>query len=64
MSLFKKQQAFCMVCGTPFLSAYGTGRDGCYGSTCSDECRQEWDWRYTLYVMGRDYYLDPKREDA
>ena len=46
-----------MICGTPFLSDYGRMKNG---STCGQGCLQEWDWRYTLYVMGKDYYPDPK----
>lgn len=59
MSLFKKQKAFCMICGTPFLSDYSRMKNG---SICSRECLQEWDWRHTLCIMGKDYYLDPKLE--
>ena len=58
MSLFKKQKAFCMICGEPFMSNYGKGLKS---STCSEECLQEWEWRHTLYVMGKNYYPDPKK---
>ena len=55
---FKKQKAFCMICGEEFLSDYGRMKNG---SICSMECLQEWDWRHTLFIMGKDYYEDPKK---
>jgi hypothetical protein len=51
-TVFKKQKAFCMICGREFLSDYSIMKNG---SLCSKECFKEWQWRYTLYVMGKDY---------
>ena len=54
----KKQKAFCMICGKPFMSNYDRMKNG---SLCSKECLQEWNWRYTLFVMGSNYSIDPKK---
>lgn len=58
--MFRKQQAFCMICGQQFLSDYNTMKNG---SLCSRECLHEWDWRYTLYVMGKEYRQDIRNQD-
>ena len=54
--IHKKQKAFCMICGNKFLSDYGRMKNG---SLCSRKCLREWDWRYTLYVLGQEYREDP-----
>ena len=43
MAYFKKQKAFCMICGQLFESDYGRMKNG---SLCSMECLYEWQWRY------------------
>lgn len=50
MSLFKYQPGYCCVCG----------QQGNYRMegpiVCSETCRDEYGWRETLYIMGKEYY--------
>jgi hypothetical protein len=52
MSLFKSQKLICCICGKDFLSDFRTYG----GSCCSSSCKEEYEWRKTLYIMGEDYH--------
>ena len=51
MALFEKQPMKCCVCGQDFMTDFTY----CGGYCCSPECRQEYEWRHTLYVTGEKY---------
>ena len=53
MTLFKKQPGFCCVCGKEGLFAPSSM------GFIHDNCITEYQWRDTLYVLGKEYY---KRE--
>lgn len=60
MSIFKKQKAFCIICGIEFESDYSSMKSG---SCCDMNCLREHEWRHTLCIMGKDYYPNPKLEE-
>lgn len=55
MALFRNQPGFCANCGKP--GEYEV-RHECM-SVCSRECSENMRWKYTLYIMGKDYYPRP-----
>jgi hypothetical protein len=59
MSLFKKQPAYCSMCGLKDDYEFDRTRP----IICSEDCWEEFNWRYTLHVMGKDYYPKPKKEN-
>ena len=60
MSLFSKQRCFCPACGAK-LEREIEKRPG-YDNFCNMACWIEWEWRYTLSTMGKEYYPDPQRK--
>ena len=61
MPFFTEQPCYCPACG--FYNKRrlaGPSSDG----LCGPKCRQEWEWRTFLSMMGKDYYTDPKRGAA
>ena len=59
MSLFSKQKLFCNICGKEVEEEYDKiiGRN-C--KVCSTECLEEFRWRDTLSMLGKEYR--PKAE--
>ena len=58
--LFRKQPGFCSVCGKEGEYEYAsTAHGGSVAKVCSQACNEEANWRYTLYVMGKEYYPRP-----
>jgi hypothetical protein len=53
MSLFKKQPMVCCMCGQRFMSDFNL-YGGC---VCSLDCLEEFQWRKTLYIMGKTYEI-------
>lgn len=53
--LYKKQAAFCPICGQKDEYEFSMSRP----ITCSKGCYAEYEWRYVLYVMGKEYYSKP-----
>ena len=51
MAIFKKQDLICCVCGNHFNSDFNF----CGGYVCSQLCKEEYNWRKTLYTMGEEY---------
>jgi hypothetical protein len=49
--MFKKQKIICCICGLEFNSDFNY----CGGYVCSPECKDEYEWRKTLYIMGKEY---------
>lgn len=60
ISLFTKQPGFCCICGKPGKFALHDYTIPC----CSDTCRQEYQWRKTLFLSGREYYPFPRKEQC
>lgn len=58
MSPYSEQEQFCRACGTKFHAQLVSGyaSRGC----CSKDCFEEYNWRETLSIMGKDYYPQPK----
>ena len=54
--MFKKQKIYCSICGKEFLTDFSY----CGGFVCSIKCKEEYNWRKTLYISNKDYY---KKED-
>ncbi len=54
---YKKQKLNCCICGQIFESDFQTNGGFC----CSWGCRQEYNWRSTLYIIGEEYR--PKEEE-
>jgi len=59
MSLFRNQPGYCSVCGDP--GEYPVKKNA--PLVCGDSCRKELERRYTLYVMGREYYPREQKEE-
>ena len=57
MALFEKQPVFCSNCGKSTMEVVESRR----WITCSNECREELDWKSTLSTMGKEYY--PKKKE-
>lgn len=51
MSLLKKQLIKCCICGIEFATDFTY----CGGYVCSPECRKEYEWRKTLFILGEQY---------
>jgi len=53
--LFSKQKWFCNVCGVEQFSYLNPNR---YvgAMLCSPACSQEFEWRRTLAILGKEYY--------
>lgn len=58
MSFFKEQRAYCAVCGQEDLHRLSNHRP----ILCSKACYDEYEWRYTLCVRGKDYYPRPETD--
>lgn len=58
MSLFTKQPGFCPVCGAAGEYRFSPTFQS-PSTVCSDSCRDEWNWRWTLSTMGKAYYIKP-----
>lgn len=56
--IFKKQPGFCQVCGKPIEGSHDYGQR----MVCNTDCLLEAEWRATLYILGRDYYPDPRKK--
>ncbi len=54
-------EVFCPVCRQPFDWQHGYGRN-C--RCCSKACYAEFDWRYTLSILGKPYEPRKTLEDA
>ncbi len=57
--IFSKQPCYCPTCGKfdeRNLSAPG------WGMYCGKECREEWNWRETLSILGKEYYKEETNE--
>jgi hypothetical protein len=61
MSLFSKQKLFCNICGKEIEEEYNQiiGRN-C--RVCSEECLDEFRWRDTLSMLGKEYRPRNKEE--
>jgi hypothetical protein len=52
----KRQLLKCCICGREFESDFRY----CGGYCCSPPCKEEYEWRKTLYICGVEYR--PKNE--
>lgn len=55
---FKKQEIYCCICGKKFMTDFSY----CGGFVCSITCKEEYNWRKTLYISGVDYYSKPEEK--
>lgn len=55
------QKMHCTICGRqyPWTCNYGFSKS----RTCSRECSEEFNWRETLSIMGKEYYSHPTESD-
>jgi len=51
MSLFANQPMICCICGKEFN--FGFNYHGV--PACSNHCWDEYQWRRTLFIMGKEY---------
>jgi len=64
MPIWGKVELFCCVCGVKFECSVGSTVKGYFQQACcTRECLQEKDWRYTLSVLGKAYYPDPRTKE-
>lgn len=56
---FQKQPGFCGVCGKEGQYEYNSPKGP---ALCSTACYEEASWRYTLYVLGKPYYVKQQPE--
>ena len=54
--LFSKQLIHCVNCG---VAIYRVVVDRTV-QFCSEECREMFDWKHTLSIMGKAYYPKPE----
>jgi hypothetical protein len=57
MPMLSRCDVLCCICKTPLDWHKRYGREGC---CCSRECHDEFEWRRTLAIMGKEYR--PKEE--
>lgn len=57
--MFSRNDVRCCICqeGMDYQQRYG--RESC---CCSQACWNEFEWRQTLSILGKEYYPDPKKE--
>lgn len=60
MSFFSTQKMYCTICGSQYAWACNHGFTN--SRTCSVDCHREFEWRETLSMMGRSYYLQPSKQ--
>ncbi|MFW9878243.1 MAG: hypothetical protein ACFFG0_34615 [Candidatus Thorarchaeota archaeon] len=60
--MFTKQTMYCNCCGTKMfvVPSKAVGREY---RCCSLECANEMDWRWTLSILGKEYYPRPEEEN-
>lgn len=54
VSLYSKQKLFCNICGTEIFENL-INMIGRECKVCSAECLEEYQWRYALSLMGKEY---------
>lgn len=57
--LFCEQPAYCLNCGKPFMTNFQFYK----GTVCSEVCGKEMQWKETLYIMGKEYYTKPVKDE-
>lgn len=57
------QKGYCRVCGTEMLWNVDHSIPYAHLGVCGKECCQEYHWRETLSICGKDYYPDPRKEE-
>lgn len=57
--MFRTQPLFCNNCGAPYEGRPARVHEG-GGGACSEACRRELEWKWTLYLMGKPYYPQPR----
>ena len=58
--MFSYMKTYCSICRGDMD---GMKRYGKEAHCCSKECFDEWKWRETLAIMGRQYKPKPKEEE-
>lgn len=58
--MFSNQKGYCRVCGAEMLWNVGSSIPYSGLGVCGKECCQEYHWRETLSILGKEYYPDPK----
>lgn len=59
--MYSYMKVYCPICREPFNGMEGYGRIDAT-RCCNKECYQEWEWRKTLAILGKEYYPDPRKE--
>ncbi len=54
MSIYSVQKMYCTVCGGQYAWTVNHGYPK--SRTCCKECNEEFNWRETLSIMGKEYY--------
>jgi hypothetical protein len=62
MSLYSVQKMYCTVCGGTY--AWTCNHGWPKSRACSRECHEEWAWRETLSIMGKEYYPQEKAREV
>lgn len=57
--MFSKQKFYCQSCGKEMFVAINAAYGAKY---CNQECCDEYHWKETLSIMGKEYYPKPKKE--
>lgn len=56
---FSKQLVYCPICRQEMDGMKGYGRTA---NCCGKKCYEEWEWRRTLAILGKEYEPDPRKE--
>ena len=56
--LFSYMKVYCPICKSEMDGMRHYGRDS---HCCGKDCHEEWEWRNTLAILGKEYYPDPKK---
>lgn len=56
MGLFMPQPSYCNICGSKDDRLYDSVSGVNMAIVCSDECRGEWNRRFALCAMGKQFY--------
>ena len=55
--MFSRCETLCPICGKTMDWMRGIGREA---RCCSSHCNEEFLWRQTLAILGKEYYAKPE----
>jgi len=61
VSLFSKQKCYCCACGQELERELASTLRAEF---CDPDCRNEFNWRMALSVLGKAYYPEPEPDEV